>query len=98
MKKKHKSLGLAPGSIIFTGNQKVDKVIIHYLNYNEKFFKEDTINTHEKVTFLPSDDNEIDYQRQADPHKNVDPALNDGRAPTKCFLQESQPVDLGSTS
>ena len=61
MHKKRKSLGLAPGSIVFTGNQKVEKVIIHYLNYNSTNLIEKTIHTHKEVTFHPSRDEEIDW-------------------------------------
>lgn len=35
-----RSIGSVPGSIIFTGNQKVDKVKIHYLKYNVKEYEE----------------------------------------------------------
>ncbi len=32
---KSKKVGLPPGSIIFTGQRKVDRINIHYLQYNE---------------------------------------------------------------
>ncbi len=38
--KKRKKIGLPPGSVIFTGNRKVDKIIIHYLQYNETQLEE----------------------------------------------------------
>lgn len=34
-----KKLGSPPGSVIFTGKQKMDEVLIHYLEYNEEKFK-----------------------------------------------------------
>lgn len=35
-KKGKKSLGLAPGTIVFTGKRKVEEIKIHYLAYNEQ--------------------------------------------------------------
>ena len=39
-RRKHKKAGLSPGSVIFTGDRKVEKVHIHYIEYNEKELKE----------------------------------------------------------
>jgi len=40
MKKKvRKKLGLPPGSVIFTGKQKIDQVLINYLEYNEENYR-----------------------------------------------------------
>ena len=35
-KKSKKAIGLAPGTIVFTGSQKVEQIKIHYLAYNEQ--------------------------------------------------------------
>lgn len=34
-KKKKRSTGLPPGSVVFTGSRKVEKISIHYLQYNQ---------------------------------------------------------------
>ncbi|MEZ5042471.1 MAG: magnesium/cobalt transporter CorA [Saprospiraceae bacterium] len=39
-KKKRKKAGLPPGSVVFTGKRKVEKINIHYLQYNEFEIKE----------------------------------------------------------
>ncbi len=38
-KRNRKKAGLPPGSIIFTGKKKIDKIDIHYLEYNEQDYK-----------------------------------------------------------
>ncbi|MEM1321962.1 MAG: magnesium/cobalt transporter CorA [Bacteroidota bacterium] len=60
-KKKPKIVGLPPGSIVFTGNQKVEKVIIHYLVYDSTHFSETTIDNHSQITFKTSDDTQTDW-------------------------------------
>lgn len=53
--KKRKKTGLPPGSIVFTGDQKVEKAIIHYLQYDANNLEEkrlDTFNQIEKQTPL----------------------------------------------
>lgn len=60
-KNKRKKIGLPPGSIIFTGNRKVEKIFIHYLKYNAAQFEEDTIDNHGEITFRPSAEDQVDW-------------------------------------
>ena len=51
MAKQRKKEGLPPGSIVFTGDQKVDKVLIHYLKYNEEQLEEQSFHSHDNIIF-----------------------------------------------
>ena len=42
-KHKRKKLGLPPGTIVFTGKRKVEKIIIHYLQYDLDNYTEQTL-------------------------------------------------------
>jgi len=59
--RKRKKIGLPPGSVVFTGNQKVEKVVIHYLQYDEKELEENTFDNQTKITFEPSLDEQVDW-------------------------------------
>ena len=61
MSKRRKKIGLAPGSVVFTGNRKVDKVNIQYLQYDENGLIEKEIDSHSKNTFYRSQDDKIDW-------------------------------------
>ena len=56
-----KKIGFAPGSIIFTGNRKVEKVIIHHLQYDANNLKERVLNSHSKSTLIKSQKPLIDW-------------------------------------
>jgi len=43
-KRKRKKVGLPPGSVVFTGSRKVEKIHIHYLEYNAESLIENTLN------------------------------------------------------
>ncbi|MFK8009561.1 MAG: magnesium/cobalt transporter CorA [Saprospiraceae bacterium] len=60
-KRKRKKIGLPPGSVIFTGNQKVDKVVIHHLQYDEKKLEENIFDNQSEITFQPSLEEQIDW-------------------------------------
>jgi magnesium transporter len=49
MSNRRKKIGLAPGSVIFTGNRKVDKVLIHYMQYDAESIIEKEIDSHSKT-------------------------------------------------
>ncbi|MEM9918368.1 MAG: CorA family divalent cation transporter [Bacteroidota bacterium] len=61
MKKKQHKSGLPPGSVVFTGNQKVDKVVVHYLQFDEKRLSEETFDNHNDLTFHASAEEQIDW-------------------------------------
>lgn len=42
MQKKKTNIGLPPGSVIFTGEQKVEQTLIHYTEYNSERISEET--------------------------------------------------------
>ena len=60
MKKYRKKTGL-PGSVVFVGNQKVEKVIIHYLQYDEAGLTDKTYDNHSEFAFLPSPEEKVDW-------------------------------------
>lgn len=59
--RKRKKIGLPPGSVIFTGNQKVDNVVIHHLQYDDEKIEENTLDNQSKITFQPSLDEQVDW-------------------------------------
>lgn len=61
IKKIRKKAGLPPGFVIFTGNQKVEKVQIHYLKYNAEEFEEENLDNHSSIVFQESKEEIIDW-------------------------------------
>lgn len=61
MAKQRKKAGLPPGSITFTGDQKVNKIFIHYLMYNNELLKEKSLLSHDKITFRQSADEGVEW-------------------------------------
>lgn len=61
MKKHRKKTGLPPGSVVFVGNQKVEKVAIHYLQYNDKSLIDKTYDNRRELVLLPSPDENVDW-------------------------------------
>lgn len=49
--KKRKKAGLPPGSVIFTGKRKVDKINIHYLQFNETEIQEQVLDNRSITDF-----------------------------------------------
>lgn len=58
---KRKVAGLPPGSVVFTGNRKVEKVFLHYLKYDEKGLLQKTLDNHADITFHESPPDEVDW-------------------------------------
>jgi magnesium transporter len=54
MSNHRKKIGLAPGSVIFTGDRKVDKVLIHYMQYDEENTIDKEIDSHSENIFNAS--------------------------------------------
>jgi len=54
MSNHRKKIGLAPGSVIFTGDRKVDKVLIHYMQYDEENSIDKEIDSHSENIFNAS--------------------------------------------
>jgi magnesium transporter len=56
-----KKAGLPPGTVIFTGSQKVEKVFIHFVQYNEEQLIEKSFDNHEEIHLNPSPDDKPDW-------------------------------------
>ncbi|WP_237276303.1 magnesium/cobalt transporter CorA [Tenacibaculum ovolyticum] len=61
MSKRIKKIGTAPGTVIFTGNKKVDKVHIHYMQYDAKSLSEKVFNNHTEIYLDKSLNNNVDW-------------------------------------
>jgi magnesium transporter len=61
MSKKRKKIGLPPGSVVFTGNKKMEKVQIHYTQYDNELLEEKTLSNHDKIIFQQSPDEKVDW-------------------------------------
>lgn len=61
LKRKPKTTGLPPGSVIFTGNKKVEKILIHYLQYDSETLEEKVIDSHEENIFHQSPEDKVDW-------------------------------------
>lgn len=56
-----KKSGLAPGTVIYTGDQSINEVFVHHLQYDSKTLKEHHFNSKDKTIFSPSQDNIVDW-------------------------------------
>ena len=61
MKKQRKKTGLPPGSVVFVGDQKVDKVFVHFLQYDQSNLIDNKYDSHEVLTLSPSSDEVVDW-------------------------------------
>ncbi len=61
MSKRRKKIGLPPGSVIYTGNRKVEKIVIHYFQYEEKYLKEKIFDNHGKIVFHQSPNEKVNW-------------------------------------
>jgi len=61
IRRKRKKIGLPPGSVIFTGSQKVEQVFIHYLQYDQEHLIEDSFDNHKSIIINPSPDEKVDW-------------------------------------
>lgn len=60
-KKSKKNLGLAPGTIVFTGNRKVEQIKIHHLAYNEQQMEFHDLDNQSIATFHKPITNRIQW-------------------------------------
>lgn len=56
-----KQPGLPPGSVVFTGDRKVEKIAIHYLEYNESHLDEKVLDNHMSSVFKPVADGQVHW-------------------------------------
>ena len=62
MKPKRKGkVGLPPGSVVFTGDKKIEKVQIHYLQYDVTALSEAELDNHGQILFHTSPINKVDW-------------------------------------
>jgi len=61
MNKHRKKSGLPPGSIVFTGNKKIEKVLIHYLQYDANNLNTKEIDSHSKSILNNSLIDKVDW-------------------------------------
>lgn len=61
MSKRKRKVGLPPGSVVFTGNRKVDEIQIHYVQYDSLILKEKTLNNQGEIIFQPCLDEQVDW-------------------------------------
>lgn len=61
MNKKRKKIGLPPGSVVFTGNRKVEKTLIHYLQYDSEHLEQKVFDNHSQIIFHQSPDEQVDW-------------------------------------
>jgi len=61
MSKRRKKMGLAPGSVIFTGSKKVDQVLTHHLQYDAKTIEEKVLDSHEPAVVDQPDNHRVDW-------------------------------------
>lgn len=61
MAKQKRKTGLAPGSVVFTGNRKVEKVLVHYMEYNEEHLQDKVLDSHSKTTVKQSTREMVDW-------------------------------------
>lgn len=61
MSKLKKKIGLPPGSVVFTGNQKVEKIFLHYLKYDTNALVEKTLDNHSQITLHQSPEDQVDW-------------------------------------
>jgi len=61
MTRERKKIGLPPGSVIFTGDQKVEKVFVHHLKYDEQSLEEVTLDNRKNMVINLSKDEIVDW-------------------------------------
>ena len=61
MSRRRKSLGLPPGSVVYTGNKSVEKVEIHHLTYDQKALTEKQLENHGEIVFEASSLQHLDW-------------------------------------
>jgi magnesium transporter len=61
MSKRKNKRGLAPGSVVFTGNRKVENVLIHHLQYDAEDLSEDIIDSASKSSLKKSLTEKVDW-------------------------------------
>ena len=61
MNKKRKKAGSIPGSVVYTGNNKTDKVYIHFLQYDGEELTENTFDSHKGLELVKENAAKVDW-------------------------------------
>lgn len=61
MKIQRKKSGMPPGSVVFVGNRKVEKIQIHYLQYDAEKISDEVFDNQNEVVFKPSLEENVDW-------------------------------------
>lgn len=61
MSKRAKKIGLAPGTVVFTGDKKVDKVLIHHMKYDAETLSEKVFSNHKEIHLDKSSNENVDW-------------------------------------
>lgn len=61
MSRSRKKIGLAPGTLVFTGNKKLEKVIIHKLSYDSEQLEQGELDSHGEHRIAPLDNKKVDW-------------------------------------
>ena len=61
MRRKRQKTGQPPGSVVFTGKRKVEKILIHYLQYDSETLQQKTLDNHAETVFQDSPENKVDW-------------------------------------
>ena len=61
MKNQKKKKGLSPGTLVFTGNRKVDKVLIHYMQYDSDQLTEKELDNQTESKLNQSHSDKVDW-------------------------------------
>ena len=61
MKHKRKGIGLPPGSVVFTGSRKVEKIQLHRLQYNADSLQDQQLTNREEILLQPSTEKALDW-------------------------------------
>jgi len=61
MSKKRKKTGLPPGSVIFTGDKKVEKTLVHHLHYDSENLEQRILENHNQAVFHQSTEDKVDW-------------------------------------
>lgn len=61
MSKRKNSLGLPPGSIVYTGSKTASNIPICYIQYDQNSLVEKTFDNHSEIVFLYAKENNVDW-------------------------------------
>ena len=61
-RRKRKKVGAPPGSVVFTGKRKVEKILMHFMKYNAEEIEEQDLDNQELPKFDLRDDAFVNHR------------------------------------